>query len=259
MDDRQLAYDQGLWELRSTANQLQEFHAMFTIYDTNKKLIRVGGPGDGGYLIPDDTDGISAIFSPGVAAVAEFEKYFADKGVKCFLADASVNEAPVNHPNFSFIRKFVHAGKTAGDWKNFEEWVDESGYGSGDLLLQMDIEGGEWEILDNLTTQFLSRFRIIVLELHGMHQLAYKLAFQSIMRIFSKITEDFVIVHIHPNNAERALRAEGFELAPLLEITLHRKDRVTSKSPVKTLPKELDADNVSIYPTTKLDPRWIKP
>lgn len=259
MDNRQRAYDQGLWELRSTAKQLQEFHTKFTVYDTDKKLIRVGGLGDGGYLIPDDIEGISAVFSPGVAAVAEFEKYFADKGITCFLADASVNEAPVKHQNFTFMRKFVHAGETEGDWKNFEEWVEESVTEHGDLLLQMDIEGGEWEILDDLSTKNLCKFRIIVLELHGMHQLAYKLAFQTIMRIFTKITEDFEIVHVHPNNAERALSAEGFKLAPLLEITLLRKDRIVSKFPVEALPKELDADNVASYPTVKLDPSWIKP
>jgi hypothetical protein len=41
--------------------------------DTGHKLIRVGGELDGGYLVPDDLDGIVACFSPGVGGSASFE------------------------------------------------------------------------------------------------------------------------------------------------------------------------------------------
>jgi hypothetical protein len=38
--------------------------------DTGIPLDRVGGDGDGGYLIPRDTEGVVALFSPGVSTVA---------------------------------------------------------------------------------------------------------------------------------------------------------------------------------------------
>ena len=41
---------------------------------TDKKLIRFGPKGDGGYLLPEDLIGIDACFSPGVADLAGFEK-----------------------------------------------------------------------------------------------------------------------------------------------------------------------------------------
>lgn len=257
MVDRQEAYDRGQWELRSSEQQLSDFHASYTIFDTDKELIRIGGSGDGGYLIPDDLVGVSAVFSPGVAAVADFEKHFADRGIKCFLADASVKSPPIQHENFEFVSKFVHSGPTSGDWVNFQSWVGENSKIGEDLILQMDIEGGEWEILDSATPELLRRFRIVVLELHGMHQLAYKLAFQTIDRVFRKLTNEFEIVHIHPNNAERALNAYNFDLAPLLEVTLLRKDRIHTKKAVSILPRQLDRDNVKTYPTTYLDDRWF--
>jgi len=37
-------------------------------------LIRIGGEGDGGYLIPDDLEGVKYCFSPGVDQTADFEK-----------------------------------------------------------------------------------------------------------------------------------------------------------------------------------------
>jgi hypothetical protein len=39
---------------------------------TNFDLIRLGSKNDGGYLVPDDLDGIVACFSPGVSRIANF-------------------------------------------------------------------------------------------------------------------------------------------------------------------------------------------
>src|SRR5262249_37519952 len=77
-----------------------------------KKLIRIGGAGDGGYLLPDDLGGIQYCFSPGVGATADFENDLANSGIKCFLADPSVNSPPVVRPEFTFDRKFIRASQT---------------------------------------------------------------------------------------------------------------------------------------------------
>ena len=42
--------------------------------DNGHTLIRVGGSGDGGYLIPDDLLGIAELFSPGSNRLSNFEK-----------------------------------------------------------------------------------------------------------------------------------------------------------------------------------------
>src|SRR3954463_7181162 len=59
-------------------------------WQTEHPLIRVGGAGDGGYLLPDDLDGIAACFSPGVSNQATFEEDLLARGIPCFQADASV-------------------------------------------------------------------------------------------------------------------------------------------------------------------------
>ena len=91
----------------------------------DKELIRLGPDGDGGYLVPDDLKGIIACFSPGVSNVAGFEKDCALRGMKVFMADASVEAPPELHPNFAFIKKFV-GPFTHGDFVSFEQWVNES-------------------------------------------------------------------------------------------------------------------------------------
>ena len=47
-------------------------HAMRPVA-TDRQLIRIGSPADGGYLIPDDLEGIRFCFSPGVAHSSAFE------------------------------------------------------------------------------------------------------------------------------------------------------------------------------------------
>jgi len=74
---------------------------------TQFELIRIGGPGDGGYLVPDDLDGIKTCFSPGVSDTANFELDLAQRGVNCFLADYSVEKSPIEHPKFDFQKNLL--------------------------------------------------------------------------------------------------------------------------------------------------------
>jgi hypothetical protein len=70
--------------------------------DCGKDLIRIGGDGDGGYLLPDDLQGIQHCFSPGVGAVADFESHLASLNIRSFLADYSVDSLPTERPEFVF-------------------------------------------------------------------------------------------------------------------------------------------------------------
>ena len=68
---------------------LRAFAAEFRVNTVNVPLVRIGGEGDGGYLLPDDLKGIRKCFSPGVSTTAEFEKHVARTyGIKSFLAAA---------------------------------------------------------------------------------------------------------------------------------------------------------------------------
>ena len=55
-------------------------------------LIRIGSHEDGGYLLPDDLDGIKHCFSGGVGPSSSFEIDLLQRaGIRSFLADASVD------------------------------------------------------------------------------------------------------------------------------------------------------------------------
>src|ERR1700683_662202 len=115
--------------------------------DSGIEMIRIGRAGDGGYLVPNDLSGIEYCFSPGVGPSSEFELHLADRNIRSFLADYSVESPPVDRPEFTFDRKYLGASDaepyiTLASWKN--KYLRDY---KGDLLLQMDVEGAEYEVI----------------------------------------------------------------------------------------------------------------
>jgi len=95
----------GLWISRATVlSSAEEFISTIRPKNTNHELVRFGSKHDGGYLIPDDLDGIEACFSAGVGRVVDFERDMANRGIKCFLADYSTDGPPIQNDLFDFRR-----------------------------------------------------------------------------------------------------------------------------------------------------------
>jgi hypothetical protein len=206
-------------------------------------LIRVGPAGDGGYLLPDDLDGIDYAFSPGVSDESGFEADLARRGMKVFMADFSVDGPGEHHDNFAFDKKFV--GCTSDDrFMTMDEWKERClpAY-DRDLLLQMDIEGFEYESLFSTSLRLMQQFRIIVLECHNIEHWLSRPYFDLVSRVFDKLLQTHCVVHNHPNNCCGSIKSQGIELPRITELTFHRKDRVAAAQPAKQFPHPLDADN----------------
>jgi hypothetical protein len=219
-------------------------------------LIRIGGNADGGYLIPDDLEGIEYCFSPGVNRTADFENELANRGIRSFLADYSVEQPPLSRPEFVFDRKFIAARNdevfmTLGDWK--QKYLPDY---HGDLLLQMDIEGGEYEVFLNATMELLSRFRIIVVELHSLERLFDRFAFSIIKSCFDKLLSCFYVVHAHPNNCRGMIMHHGIGIPDVMEMTLYNRRRGQPGSYRSDYPHALDVDNCKACPSLTLPDCW---
>ena len=126
-------------------------------FQTDKELIRIGGEGDGGYLVPDDLDGVVACFSPGVGAVASFEAALVARGIPCYLADGFVAGPPISDALIHFDKKLL--GVVNDDATiTLDAWVNTCTLSDGDLILQMDIEGAEWPVLLNVSDEVWEGF-----------------------------------------------------------------------------------------------------
>jgi hypothetical protein len=240
---RQLA-NRGGFSVKSQVPLEQQMHLIEAArpWCTQHKLMRLGGECDGGYLVPDDLEGLTACFSPGVSNEASFEEALLARGIRCYQLDASVERSPVqDHPLVKFERKFVGV-TTEGDFISLEDWVcDNEPQPEDDLLLQMDIEGAEWFVLASTSDKLLSRFRIMCIEFHDLENLFSPFAFRIMAGVFEKLLRQFYVVHAHPNNwTELAAVSRRYRVPSVMEYTFLRKDRVKQKSPARPFPHPLD-------------------
>jgi hypothetical protein len=225
--------------------------------DGGHELIRLGPDGDGGYLVPDDLAGIEYAFSPGVSTESGFEAALAARGQRVFLADHSVDGPAEANPSFSFEKKFV-GGLSDETYMTLEQWKTATiGAYDGDLLMQMDIEGGEYETLLACPAALLAQFRIMVIEFHYLHELLNKRYFELVSRAFQKLLQTHSVVHIHPNNCCGSVKADGLELPRIAEFTLQRNDRLRRRAYRHTFPHPLDRDNTR-KASLVLPPCWCE-
>lgn len=245
-------------------NWLEEVADYLAPKHTGIGLLRVGGESDGAYLIPDDLDGVAACFSPGVANRKDFEDDLVDRfGIRTHMADFTSSSSelatPLREGFQTFIPKWVRPeGENSVSLK---EWVEEmEGLEGSDLLLQMDIEGGEWENLDHIDLDTLSRFRILCIEFHGFFADRQPDAQERSLRVLSKLESIFVPVHVHPNNVGGLIEVPGsaFNFTAMMEVTYLRKDRVKGrKLKSASLPNPLDISwNHPKFPPVFLNSAW---
>jgi FkbM family methyltransferase len=243
----------------TSARRIQQLIRRLWPLDVGLELIRLGGEGDGGYLIPDDLQGIGACFSPGVADIAHFEAELLSRyGIPSHLADASVDGPPAGFIPKSFQKKFLGAMNNATTM-TMGRWLDLSGErrGQDDLLLQMDIEGGEYLSVLSAEQGDLSRFRIMALEVHNVQSWGERRYFEIVEAFFEKLLEHFYVVHNHPNNCCGLVSFAGIPAPHVFELTLIRKDRVYPRGYAKTLPHPLDRPNLPLGQDLALPANWF--
>ena len=218
--------------------------------DSGIDLVRIGGENDGGYLIPADLTGVDCCFSPGVSNSARFEEELEAKfGIKSHLADFSVPGPPHGFVPKSFDRKFI-SSYTKDNRLSFDDWIENCvpQQESRDLIMQVDIEGSEYEAILGLSQRNLDRFRIIAIEIHNIELWADKAFFQIAKSLIEKLTHNYSVVHFHPNNFADVVNIGGTKFPRVFELTLLRKDRITVESVFAKLPHLLDQRNSTERP-----------
>lgn len=209
-------------------------------------MIRIGGEVDGGYVVPDDFEGVTLCFSPGVDRNADFELDLKRRyGISSYLADYSVDGPPAGIDPKFFTKAFIGRRPHDARYLDFDEWVRSNATAADrDMILQMDIEGGEYEVLETADIDLLKRFRIIVVEFHKLDRLAERKIYTRFSSVIARLLPHFRVVHIHPNNNGPIGKVGSVECPCLLEITFARRDRQYDPAPSPSVPHPFDRKNV---------------
>jgi hypothetical protein len=241
---KQIAIKNGIYFSRIT--DLEKLNLFFKFTKPIKseiELIRLGGDTDAGYLIPNDLEGVKNCFSPGVSAEAFFEDDLSKLGIKSYMADYSVDTLPLNNSNFDFIKKYI-GFEFMPNYISLEDWIKSKEKNDNEMILQMDIEGGEYNVIIDTPREILTKFRIIIIEFHKFDLLLNSNSFDMISSCIFKLLRDFHIIHIHPNNCSEIVEYKNFQIPPIIEFTFIRKDRVKNYTNEINFPHLLDRKNI---------------
>lgn len=225
----------------------------------SKQLIRIGGEKDGAYLVPDDLNFIDACFSPGTSYKKKFEDHLANiYKIKSFLSDGSIDESKLDLiDNYQFFqKKWIHDFEDKNT-TTLSSWVKSTSYkNSKNLLLQMDIEGCEYNSLLNTSDSCFKQFRIMVIEFHDLYRLKnQRFLNQIFIPLMQRILNQFDCVHAHANNCLPFLKISNFNVPQVIELTFYRKDCNQGLKRV-FIPHPDDIINIPKNPKMLLEKPW---
>lgn len=226
---------------------LKFYSKLWPVY-TGYELIRIGADGDGGYLVPNCIEGIAACLSPGTGGDATLEEEIYKKyGIKSILCDPSHDRPEGLSRNLSFDKvKLARHTSLESNSISMPDWLKKYKLSESlPLMLSMDIEGGEYEVIDSLEIKDISKFRIVVMELHALSSDFGLISADSLIK---KMLDIFDIVHIRPNNAcNLKINSKSFcyDYYHALDITfLSKYMRKCHPRQVESLPHPLDQNHV---------------
>ncbi len=162
--------------------------------------VRLGKEADGGYICPDDFGGLDTALSFGINDDISWDLDVANRGLIVHQFDHTVVDPAPHDPRMIFQAKRIDRisgpdTQALGDLIRRHDKQAER----PNVLLKMDIEGGEWDVFDATADEDLSRLAWIVCELHYFQGLAERHHREMIDRCLQKLDRRFAVVHVHSN------------------------------------------------------------
>ncbi len=209
----------------------------------NAGYVRVGGMHDGGYVMLNNFDNVRIAYSCGVAEEISWDEDMASREIDVYMYDYSVNRIPSRNPRLHFFRRGID-GETNRhkNMYSLEDLIEENGHrNERHMILKMDIEGYEWNVLENITLDTLDRFDQIVLELHNILDVPEVYS----EPLLEKLNKSHQVVHIHGNAVGRVFRIDEKHVIPsYLEVTYVKRNLGYSFMESKrSFPTTLDCSN----------------
>lgn len=206
----------------------------------NKQFVRLGKKYDGGYVLLDDFAEDMKVYSFGINNDVSFDKDLAERGLQIYMYDHTITGLPQQHANFHFYKTGIsHIDEPENSKLSMKTLISNNGdLGNNRLILKMDVEGAEWEFLENTPSEILNQFLQITFELHRLTDIAHK---EQIINCLNKLNMTHQAVWIHANNFGHIERAEdGLEIPAYIEITYLNKAVYQTESGSCNFPLAID-------------------
>jgi hypothetical protein len=207
--------------------------------------IRVGRSFDGGYVMLDHFPReLEGAYSFGVNDDVSWDLQIAARELPVELYDHTIPALPQTHPRFRFHRNGICGFRKAPSLLTLSDCLRQNGHAAARaLLLKMDVEGWEWDVLSECSTDLLGKFQQIVVEYHGLTQAVYQpRRFEETIKVLAKLNQTHQVIHVHGNSLSSVVAIKRLILPDLLEVTYVRRsdfaDRLVNDR--RVFPTDLD-------------------
>ena len=238
-------------KVKTPKNLIKSFPCdLLKVYESKKyKKIRLGKDHDGGYIIYDNIP-CDILFSCGILNDDSFEHEFTKKyNCKCIAFDGSIQKLPHPSPDIKFVKKFI-GGKNTDKFTNLHELISEN----KNIILKMDIEGGEYPFLNSLPKKLLNKINMIAIEFHSSKLKWGYFDDLEKLNCFKKLNSTHCLCHIHGNNNGGVREYNGVIVPQVFECLYIKKKFVKdAKLNTEMLPSKLDMRNVRTKPEIDLN------
>jgi len=208
-------------------------NSLLTVYKSPFPKLRLGSPNDGGYVIADIPNiQYGTLLSGGIYIDITFEHDFVTKyGCSCLAYDGTIDSITITDPNVTFIKKNI--GYSNDDsTTNLHDEINAN----QSIFIKMNIEGGEYQWIESLTSDHFNKFEQIVIEFHHPF---------SKSKIISTINETHYLIHFHGNNCCGFMNNRGINVPNVFQCTyLHKKYITSPELNTDVIPGPLDKNNV---------------
>jgi hypothetical protein len=220
-----------------------------TVIGYNK--IRLGSQNDGGYVFLDafPQSGMKFAYSFGISSYDPFSLDMVARGYDVWQYDGTISEAPHIHPLIHFNRFNISGDENPRqNERNLRQIIEENGHRDATaIILQCDIEGWEWPMIETARTEDLMKFTQISLELHGIQPMGD--TWRRITRLLRKLNETHQFIHVHANNNGGGTILKNFRFLPcLFEVSCVRRESYQFTECVEEFPTKFDSPCMSNLP-----------
>ena len=224
---------------------------------------RYGGIEDGGYVLPTLIENCKYCISPGVGPSSTFEQDLERYNIPSLLLDKSVS-GPAHPLRLSKFLPYFLGPADSENTLTLDSCVKVARShfqltDAGGGILQMDIEGAELGCILSTSTEVLSYFDVISLELHNLDKVIFSDFRNCLIAAFDKLKLEHDIIHAHANNCCGSINIAGIDVPRVLELTLSRKslEPATSEKVVGA-GRTYDNPSLPFVPELGLDDWWFK-
>ena len=154
--------------LNNSDEELCIYHFLCPKNVKGKTRILLGDKGDGSYVILDDFEDVKIAYSIGIRDIIQFDKALADRGIDVYMYDHTIDKLPYENNKFHWKKIGIGGiSERSNNIQTLEEMMKENGHlKEKNMILKIDVEGAEWNSLNDVSEKILLQYKYILIEYH---------------------------------------------------------------------------------------------